>query len=250
MMPKLLEWTKQDNKDYTNLSDIYGQVTGQFGRYMGHVSRNVGGIYLTPKFVEQAGNVYDYTPKAKQKEAVDFLNKQLFTTPAWLADDKIYDRIGGTPLVTIGNIQDNVLNRLFGTNTLNKLIQFEAEDGSQAYTITELLSDLKKGIWSELTTKKKIDVYRRNLQKSYVNILSGIIAPPRTSETTIIINFGGTSRPQLNTDKSDIKSIVRAHLISLRSEIKAAIPSISDEMSKYHLQDLVTRIDEALHPKD
>ncbi len=250
MMPRLLEWTKQDNKDYTNLSDIYGQVTGQFSRYMGHVSRNVGGIYLTPKVVEQAGNVYDYTPKAKQKEAVDFLNKQLFITPTWLADDKIYDRIGGTPLVTIGNIQDNALNRLFGTNTLNKLIQFEAEDGSQAYTITELFSDLKKGIWSELTTKKKIDVYRRNLQKSYVNILSGIIAPPRTSETTIIINFGGTSRPQLSADKSDIKSIVRAHLISLRNEIKAAIPTIPDEMSKYHLQDVITRIDDALNPKN
>ncbi len=249
-MPKLLEWTKEENRDYKSLSDIYSQIIGQFGRYMGHVSRNVGGIYLTPKLVEQEGNVYDYTPKAKQKEAVDFLNKQLFNTPYWLADNKIYDRIGGTPLVTIGNIQDNVLNRLFGTNTLNKLIQFEAEQGNQAYSITDLFSDIKKGIWSELTTKKKIDVYRRNLQKSYVNILSNIIAPPKTSETTIVINFGGTPRPQLNTDKSDIKSVVRAHLISLRNEIRAAIPGTTDEMSKYHLQDVITRIDNALNPKD
>jgi hypothetical protein len=249
-MPKLLEWTKEENKDYRSLSDIYGQVTGQFARYMGHVSRNVGGIYLTPKVVEQDGNVYDYTPKAKQKEAVDFLNKQLFNTPVWLVDNKIYDRIGGTPLVTIGNIQDNTLNRLFGTNTLNKLIQAEAEQGSQAYTITDLFSDLRKGIWSELATKKKIDVYRRNLQKSYVNILGNIIAPPKTSETTIVINFGGTPRPQLNADKSDIKSVVRAHLISLRNEIRSAIPGTTDEMSKYHLQDIVTRIDNALNPKD
>ncbi|MFI5188337.1 MAG: zinc-dependent metalloprotease, partial [Chitinophagales bacterium] len=196
------------------------------------------------------GNVYEYTPKAKQKEAVDFLSKQLFSTPIWLADDRIYDRIGGTPLVTIGNIQDNVLNRLFGTNTLNKLIQFEAENGNQAYTITDLFLDLKKGIWNELATKKKIDVYRRNLQKSYVNILGNIIAPPKTSETTIVINFGGNSRPQLSDDKSDIKSIVRAHLISLRNEIKAAIPAIPDEMSKYHLQDVLTRIDNALNPKN
>ncbi|MFI5187117.1 MAG: zinc-dependent metalloprotease, partial [Chitinophagales bacterium] len=100
MMPRLLEWTKEDNKDYTSLSDIYGQMTGQFGRYMGHVARNVGGVYLNPKTVEQTGNVYEYTPKAKQKEAVDFLSKQLFSTPIWLADDRIYDRIGGTPLVT------------------------------------------------------------------------------------------------------------------------------------------------------
>ena len=163
---------------------------------------------------------------------------------------EIYDRIGGTPLVTIGNIRDNMLNRLLSTSTLNKLIQFEAEQGSQAYTITEMFSDIKKGIWSELTTKKKIDVYRRNLQKSYVNILSEIIAPPKFSETTIVINFGGTSRPQLSADKSDIKSLVRAHLVSLRNDIKAAIPATTDEMSKYHLQDVVTRIDKALNPKD
>ena len=250
MMPKLLEWTKEDNRDYTSLSDIYAQITGQFNRYMGHVSRNVGGICLTPKTVEQSGAVYEYVQKTKQKGAVDFLNKQLFTTPIWLADNKVYDRIGGTPLVTIGNIQDNALNRLFSTSTMNKLIQFEAEEGSKAYSVTEMFSDVKKGIWSELSTKKKIDVYRRNLQKSYINILSNIIAPPKTSETTIVINFGGTSRPQLNVDKSDIKSIVRAHLITLRTEIKAAIPTMPDEMSRYHLQDVVTRIDDALNPKD
>jgi hypothetical protein len=250
LMPQLLKWTKEDNKDYTSLSNIYGQVTGQFSRYMGHVARNVGGIYLTPKTVEQPGNVYEYTPKAKQAEAIDFLNKQLFTTPNWLADAKIYDRIGGTPLVTIGNIQDNMLNRLFSTGTLNKLIQFEAESGTQAYTITDLFSDVKNGIWSELKTKKKIDVYRRNLQKSYVNILSNIITPPRPSETTIVINFGGTSRPQLDANKSDIISVARAQLVSLRNEIRTAIPLMPDAMSKYHLQDVVTRIDNALNPKN
>jgi hypothetical protein len=250
MIPKLLDWTKEDNKDYTSLSNIYGQMTDQFRRYTIHVTRNVGGICLTPKTVEQSGAVYEYVPKAKEKEAIDFLNKQLFATPAWLADNKIYDRIGGTPLVTIGNIQDAVLNRLFSTNTMTKLIQFEAEEGSKSYTVTEMFSDLKKGIWSELTSKKKIDVYRRDLQKSYINILSDLITPPKTSETTIVINFGGTSRPQLSADKSDIKSIVRAHLISLRTEVKAAMPTIPDEMSRYHLQDIVTRIDEALNPKE
>jgi len=250
ILPHLMEWTRQENKDYTNLNDIYGEITNQFSRYMGHVAKNIAGIYETPKMVEEAGAIYEFVPKAKQKEAVDFLNKQLFNTPVWLADNNIYNRIGGSPLITIGNIQESILNRLFSANTLSKLIQSEAAQENQAYTISELFSDLKKGIWSELTSKKKIDVYRRNLQKSYVNILANIIAPPKTSETTIIINFGGTARPQLNADKSDIKSMVRAHLTSLRNEIRSAIPSIPDEMSRYHLQDVVTRIDNALNPKD
>jgi len=250
ILPHLMEWTRQDNKDYSNLTNIYGEITGQFGRYMGHVAKNVGGIYETPKMVEETGAVYEFVPKVKQKEAVDFLNRQLFATPTWLADNNIYDRIGGSPLITIGNLQESILNRLFSTGTLGKLIQFEAAQPSQAYTMTELFSDLKKGIWSELATRKKIDVYRRNLQKSYINILSGIIAPVKSSETTIIINFGGLGRPQLNTDKSDIKSVVRAHLVSLRNEIRSAIPSVQDDMSRYHLQDVITRIDDALNPRD
>jgi hypothetical protein len=250
ILPHLMEWTKQDNKDYSNLNDLYNEITGQFGRYMGHVAKNVGGIYETPKTVEEAGSVYEFVPKAKQKEAVDFLNKQLFTTPVWLADNTIYNRIGGSPLVTIGNIQESILGRLLSTNTLGKLIQFEAAQDNQAYTMMDLFADLKKGIWAELTTKRKIDVYRRNLQKAYVNILSNIIAPPKTLETTIVINFGGTARPQLSTDKSDIRSVVRAHLTALRNEIRSGISTIPDEMSRYHLQDVVTRIDNALNPKD
>ena len=250
ILPHLMEWTKQDNKDYSNLNDLYNEITGQFGRYMGHVAKNIGGIYETPKMVEEAGSVYEFVPKAKQKEAVDFLNKQLFTTPLWLADNSIYNRIGGSPLVTIGNIQESTLGRLLSTNTLGKLIQFEAAQDNQAYTMMDLFTDLKKGIWAELTTKKKIDVYRRNLQKAYVNILSNIIAPPKTLETTIVINLGGTARPQLSTDKSDIRSVVRAHLSALRNEIRSGISTIPDEMSRYHLQDLVTRIDNALNPKD
>jgi hypothetical protein len=249
IIPNLLEWTKEENKDYSNLSDIYGQLTGQFSRYMGHVARNIGGIYLTPKTVEDTGVVYENEPKAKQKEAVAFLNSQLFITPSWIIGSGIYDRIGGSPLITIGNIQDNALNRLFSTNTLNKLIQAEAKNGSQAYTITELFNDLKRGIWSELAAKKPIDVYRRNLQKSYINILSNLLNPPSSSPPAIT-GPGITITISSGPDKSDIKSVVRAHLAALKNEVNAAAAAIADPMSKYHLQDVSKRIDNALNPKD
>ncbi len=55
IVPQLMTWTKEPNDDYSNLEEIYGQVTAQFSRYMGHVARNVGGIYRTPKVVEEPG---------------------------------------------------------------------------------------------------------------------------------------------------------------------------------------------------
>ena len=113
--------------------------------------------------------------------------------------------------------------------------------------MTDLFNDVKKGVWSELSTRKTIDVYRRNLQKSYVNILSNLLNP-----ADVVINLGGGGfniGPSVNTDKSDIKSLVRAHLTSLKAEVTSAAAAIADPMSRYHLQDIAKRIDEALNPK-
>jgi hypothetical protein len=249
IVPELMKWTKQENEDFTNLSDIYNQVVGQYNRYMGHVTRNVAGIYKTPRVVEDTEPVYVYAPKAKQSEAVSFLNQQLFTTPSWLISNEIFSRTGANPVSTIGTIQDGTLNRLFGTNTLNKLISAEVAVGNAAYKMTDLFADLKKGIWSELPGRKPIDIYRRNLQKSYVNILNNIINPSSASASAPAAG-GFTITVTSNTDKSDIRSFVRAHLAALRSEIVAAAAGTSDAMSKYHLQDVAKRIEDALNPKN
>jgi hypothetical protein len=247
IVPNLLQWTKEPNEDYADLTNMYNQVSGQFNRYMGHVTKYVGGIMETPKMVEEQGPVYEIVPEAKQKEAVDFLNKQLFATPTWLINQDIYSRTGLNGLTVIGNIQDNMLNRLLSSRNLNKLVDAEAAQGNNAYQVIELLNDLKKGIWSELATRKPVDIYRRNLQKSYVNILSNLVNP---SPGQTISLPGVTITTTSGNDKSDVLSVVRAHLATLRNEINAAATGIADPMTKYHLQDLSKRIDKALNPKD
>lgn len=250
ILPNLMEWTKEPNEDYDNLETMYREVAGQFRMYMNHVARYIGGIMETPRTVEEKGPVYEATSKAKQKEAVDFLNKELFATPTWLINNEIFERTGGNAISTIGNIQDNILNQILSGRTMSKLIDAEAELGNKAYTIVNLLADLKKGIWSELSSKTTIDVYRRNLQKSYISILDELLNPPKGGSMgfSIVITIGG--RPAANIDKSDIKSVVRAHLTSLRSEVRAASNAISDPMSRYHLQDIIVRIDKTLDPKE
>ncbi len=248
ILPNLMQWTKEPNEDYSNLGQIYGQLTTQFSRYMGHVTKYVGGVMETPKRVEEQGAVYELVPEAKQREAVDFLNKQLFATPTWLINQDIFDRTGLNGLSVIGNIQDNMLNRLLSSRTLNKLVDAEAAKGNSAYQVIELLNDLKKGIWSELPGRKPIDIYRRNLQKSYVNTLDDLLNPPKSSQTIslpgLTISFGSSN------DKSDVKSIVRAHLAGLKNEVNAAAAATTDLMTKYHLQDVSKRIDNALNPKE
>jgi hypothetical protein len=180
---QLPEWTREEADKYENLQDMYGELTTQFNRYMYHVLRNIGGIYETPKSIEQAGNVYEPTPKATQKEAVAFLNKQLFETPYWLVDKNILNKFSN-PVSNdaVAGMQTSVLNSLFNAGRLNRLSISSTRFGAaNTYQPEEMLDDVKKGVWGELVTKKPIDSYRRNLQKTYTEDLISIITPSSSS---------------------------------------------------------------------
>lgn len=243
IMPNLLSWTKVDNEGYGNLAELYKEIAGQFGRYMGHVAKNVAGIYETPKTVEQPGAVYEYVPKATQKEAVQFLNKQLFTTPKWLINQDLLSRFGGDAVSLINSRQEPVLDRLMSTNTINKLISSEAALGAQAYAPTDLLNDLKKSIFSEIYAHQSVDVYRRNLQRSYVDNLAELVTPPAANPMAAMYGYAPA-----NPSKSDAAGIGRAQLIALRTELRAAAAG-GDVMTRNHVQDLIARIGKALDPK-
>jgi hypothetical protein len=247
IVPNLMAWTKVANEDYNNLEELYNQLVQQFGRYMGHAAKNIGGIYETPKKVEQPGAVYEYVPKATQQEAMNFLNKNIFTTPTWLINEDIFSKIGGSAVSTIGTRQEAVLNSLLSPSRMGKLINAEAALGNNAYTLSEFAGDLQKAIWSEVYARKPIDVYRRNLQKAYIEKLNTIVNPPQASTASfggITITIGSAVEPK----KTDIVSVARGTLISLKADISAALPGISDKMTRYHLQDMVDRIGKILNP--
>ena len=249
ILASLPEWSKEEADHYENLSDLYTQLTGQFNRYMGHVARNVGGVNETFKSIEEPGDVYEATPKAIQKEAISFLNKQLFETPTWLLDRNILNKINN-PVATerIQGIQTATLNSLLDGQRLFRLVASANRFGAGTYPIDEMISDVRKGVWGELSTKKSIDPYRRNLQKAYAEKLIELITPASpTGVTVIAFNFGGPA--PVNIKNTDVSSVVRGELRSLQSEINAAIPGTADKMSKYHLQDVSDRIKKALDPK-
>ena len=248
ILPALPEWTKEEADHYENLSDMYGQVIGQFGRYMGHVTKNVGGYYETFKSLEQPGDVYEATPKAIQKEAVAFLNKQLFETPTWLLDKTVLNKIQAPAnLERLQTLQSSTLNSLLDEQRLFRLVAATNRFGANTYGIDEMMDDVRKGVWSELSTKKPIDAYRRNLQKTFAEKLISLITPAPAANP-IVVN-GRVFMPAPSAKNTDVSSEVRAQLRTLQSDINAAIPGTSDKLSKYHLQDVSDRIKKALDPK-
>lgn len=250
ILPNLVTWTKQPDEDYADLSELYGELVGQFRRYIGHVCTNFGGIYETYKKSTQPGDVYEYVSKETQKEAADFVNKQVFTTPTWLINKDISGKTGVNPTSTILGLQESALSLMLNTNRMGKMLNAEAAMGSQAYTINDLLGDLKQSVFTELASKKPIDIYRRNLQKSYVERLGNIINPPVGMQGSIIITIGGQPpAPVVDTKKTDILSFLKGHARELKAAIDAAAASATDKATKYHLQDLSDRLKKILDPK-
>ena len=246
----LPSWTKEPGQGYEDLSNMYGQLTTQFGRYMGHVAKNVGGIYENPKTSDQAGLIYERTPAATQKEAMNFLSDQLFTTPKWLLNQSVLDNIDLNPLEVVSRLQGSTLSRLLSNSTLSKLVAAETTDGASAYKISDLFTDLNGAILTELKSGSAIEVYRRNLQKAYIEKLISIAKPAPTPSATnaILVARGGGGG--LSASLSDVMSVVKGQLRDMETMIKIASNTQSDSLSKYHLQDLADRITTALANKD
>ena len=94
IVPNLIEWTTSPGEDYSDLSDMYGQVLSQFNRYMYHVHNIIGGIYNTPHNSNQKGvATYLNVDVSKQKEALNFLEKNLWNTQNWLMKSEMISQI-------------------------------------------------------------------------------------------------------------------------------------------------------------
>ncbi|WP_394750131.1 zinc-dependent metalloprotease [Spongiimicrobium salis] len=248
IIPNLIKWTAEDGKNYDDLETLYGQVLGQFNRYMGHVSSNIGGVYEYYKTYDQEGAVYTHVDKAHQKKSLKFIQDQLFTTPKWMIDNDILGRIenaGNTNRLL--RTQERTLNGILDFGRLARMIENEALNGSDAYTMVNMMRDLRRGIWSELNSGRKIDTYRRNLQRAYIERMEFLMTGEQRPLPAAFRRF--SSRTNVNASQSDIRSVARAELNILKRSVRAALGRTNDNMSRYHLQDVIERIDMILDPK-
>ena len=234
IVPNLIEWTTEDGENYEELQYLYGQVLSQFRRYLGHVSTNVGGVYQYYKTSDQEGAVYTHVEKSHQKNCIKFLNKNLFETPTWMIDKNILDKIQFAGAVDqVRGLQSSYLNRILDFGRLARVIENEALNGSEAYSLDELMSDLKNGIFSELKNNSNIDIYRRNIQRAFIQRLGYLM-----KENQSIPSFfrSSSSITRVKVDESDIRSSTLGVLIDLRRELNKAQKKYSSNKSvKNHL---------------
>lgn len=248
IVPKLVAWTAEDGKNYDDLAKLYGQVFAQFNRYMGHVSNNIGGVYENHKTYDQEGAVYTPVPKAHQMKAMAFLNEQLFQTPLWMLDPNILDRTAYSGfLEQMRAMQVRTLNNIASLGKMARLIEHETINKEDAYSLVQMMTELREGIWSELNNGSAIDTYRRNLQKAHVDRLEYLMTADNQAKVS---DYGGYRKSTaLNTSQSDLRTIARAELNILKQAIRNGRNRTTDIMTKYHLDDVSERINLILEPK-
>jgi len=247
IVPNLIEWTTESGEDYSDLNDMYGQLLSQFSRYMGHVANNIGGVYEHYKTADQDGAVYTYVDKEHQKNALEFINAQVFKTPQWLLDPAIFERIEYSGSVErIRRLQERSLNTILSLGKMARMIENETMNGYEAYSLRSMTRDLRTGIWSELYSGRKIDTYRRNLQRAHIDRLAYLMTAENQSKREGSDYVKSTA---VNTSQSDIRAIVRAELKTLKNLINSSISKTSNGMNKIHLRDAVERINLILDPK-
>ncbi|GAB5408719.1 MAG: zinc-dependent metalloprotease [Balneolaceae bacterium] len=238
VVPNLIEWTSTDGEGYDDLDEIYGELIGQWSRYARHVATNIGGVYQSRKASDQEGWTYTPVSKEYQKKAMSFLNEHAFSTPNWLLDQEILYRIEASGATnSIKNLQSGILRSTMNPGSMTRLSEQSALH-DDAYSLLEMLEDLRKGIWSEIYSNRTIDIFRRNLQKEYISTITVVFEQDSFG--------GGFFGPSLDIKDSDLRSALRYELSQLRTDIRNARSNIRDRESRAHLDDVNYRINEIL----
>ena len=249
--------TVKPTEDFDVLAELYSRQIGQFRTELGHVANVVGGMNSQEKYGDQPGPRFTPVPKAKQAQAMKFIAENGFQTPTWLIDTDILRKIEPNGEVTrIVSAQSSLITSLLNDAKLTRLIETEAlaKNPADVYTLTDMLGDLRHGVWTELygSGPAKIDVYRRGLQRAYLTEVANKINPPPASAALGGRGGGGggggrgAAPPPANT--GEIKAMLRGELKQLDAELAAASKRASDVATKRHLDDARQQISHILKP--
>ena len=243
----LPKWTSDRTNDYNDLEELYGELLGVWSRYVGHVVTNVGGVYENIKTPKQGGTIYTHLDEEEQRQSMQWLHDNAFETPTWLLDPSILQNIDHAGYFErMRRLQSRHLNNLLRFDRIGRLIDAETTQ-AEYYSALEMFQDLREGIWSEARSGGNVDIYRRNLQRSYLDRMEYLMTDKGPARRSSRNGFEGTFVFDVNT--SDVRPLVRGELVALQRSLKSAKNRNINTVTKYHYEDAIARIDKILYPE-
>ncbi|MEJ5277351.1 MAG: zinc-dependent metalloprotease, partial [Thermogemmata sp.] len=242
----LIEATTEKGEDYSLLAEAYNEILSHRQRWFLAVAKQVGGVIENRILAGRGGETFTRVSKERQKQAVQFLLEHAFTTPQRLLDPRILNQIKFSGAAnTIMVHQRDLLRALLSQERMTRLFDAELLLGDKAYTPAELLQDLQKGLFRELQSPEpKIDPVRRQLQRTYVQILIDRIRrveqlPEDESETS---PFPRSRQRPPPVRVNELRAVARLALQQLLKDLAAAKAKVKDPLTLAHLTDLQATI--------
>ena len=253
IVPLIVPATSQPGTDFDDMTLVYDRVIGQWGTELRHVTWVVGGTDAQEKYVGQDGPRYVPLSRARQKEAVKFLNDNAFATPTYFLVPEILRRIEVEgALRRINQQQSGILSGLLNDRRMERLVEFEAmaSNKADAYSLAEFVSDVRTGIFSELRAANPAsDTYRRELQRSFIAQAAAKVNPPAVNlPAGLPPGFAQQVGPARAT--SDVRAVFRAELAALDRDLASAAGRARDATTRAHVADARALIKKVLDPED
>jgi hypothetical protein len=248
VMDMLLTAVPRKGEDYDDLGSLYAATLGQWQRELLHVVPLVGGFDSQNKHAGEDGVLFTPVPKARQQAAVKYLNAAVFATPKWAVRPEILRRIEPVgELNRMLTLQRTVLNSLLATSRLARLQEQEASDAEKSYRPVELLADVRTGLFGELSAAApKIDPYRRNLQRAYLDLINERING-RQASIVLPAAMAGFLTPTIAND--DTRALFRGELRTIDTLIAGKAVAAGDRITGLHLREMRDTIARILDPK-
>ncbi|MBK8250047.1 MAG: zinc-dependent metalloprotease [Gemmatimonadetes bacterium] len=251
IVPLIVPATSQPGTDFDDMTLVYDRVIGQWGTELRHVTWVVGGTDAQEKYVGQDGPRYVPLSRARQKEAVKFLNDNAFATPTYFLVPEILRRIEVEgALRRINQQQAGILGGLLNDRRMERLVEFEAlaSNKADAYSLAEFVSDVRTGIFAELRASNPAsDTYRRELQRSFITLAAAKVNPPPVNlPAGLPPGFAQQVGPARAT--SDVRAVFRAELAALDRDLASAAGRARDATTRAHIADARALIKRVLDP--
>ncbi|MFO7847248.1 MAG: zinc-dependent metalloprotease, partial [Balneolaceae bacterium] len=249
VVPNLMDWMGVEGENYEEIKMRYMQMFVHWGRMTERVITAIGGSREEHKMFGQPGTVYTEISKDEQSRSLEFLDEHLFATPEWLLDRHLlrtFEYVGTVERVRWYQVTG--LNALLSPHRLERLVEQHAMLGEDAYGPAEMLDDLRGSIWKELNGSDRVDPYRRNLQRAYLERMEYLLNEAAAEAG----NPPGDYRPDLGMEnlrtdfhiqQSDIRPLVLEQLRVLHSDVERAIIGVNDRYTRTHLEYVKKRVE-------
>ena len=241
------EHFEKPGEQYSKIRRVFGRALRHYLSAARNITKFIGGIYHSRHHVGDpgGGNPFTIVPAEKQREALKFILKNILAEDAFkfdpdllnkLAPERGWDFKGSVWRMSridypihdyIRWIQSGSIYRLHHPRIFARVRDNELKfsKGESIYTLTEHFQNITQSLWSELEQNKNINSFRRDLQKSHVDVLS-----------IILLN-------KKNYFHSDAVALARASLKTLHSEITESIETgYFDDYTQAHLSELANVI--------